>query len=85
VAADLVRGADGELRDVEALRDLYAAARVSPERQIVVYCTIGNRASQVWYLLKHLLGYPRVSVYYGSWAEWGTMEGLPVQTGTDRS
>lgn len=52
-----------------------------PERQVIVYCTIGNRASQVWYLLKELLGYPRVSVYYGSWAEWGTARETPVDAG----
>ena len=49
------------------------------DRQVVVHCTIGNRASQVWFVLKHLLGYQRVSVYYGSWAEWGTTRAMPVQ------
>jgi thiosulfate/3-mercaptopyruvate sulfurtransferase len=53
----------------DEVRDLCAAAGVDPDRHLVVYCTIGNRASQVWFALKHLLGYPRVSVYYGSWAE----------------
>lgn len=81
LAADLVRGSDGELRDIDRLRRLFADAGVPRERRIVVYCTIGNRASQVWYVLRHLLGYPHVSVYYGSWAEWGTTRGLPVQAG----
>src|SRR6202042_854184 len=45
LAADLVRGSDGELRDVESLGRLFADAGVSRERRIVVYCTIGNRAS----------------------------------------
>jgi len=63
----------------EEIRDVCDTAGVRRDRHVVVYCTIGNRASQVWFALKHLLGYPRVSVYYGSWAEWGTTPGVPVQ------
>jgi thiosulfate/3-mercaptopyruvate sulfurtransferase len=65
----------------EQVRDVCEAAGVGPDRHVIVYCTIGNRASQVWYVLKELLGYPRVSVYYGSWAEWGTARETPVDTG----
>jgi thiosulfate/3-mercaptopyruvate sulfurtransferase len=63
----------------EEVRELCQSAAVGPDRHVVIYCTIGNRASQVWYALKYLLGYPRVSVYYGSWAEWGTTSGAPVE------
>ncbi len=65
----------------EEIRTACEAAGVTPDRHVVVYCTIGNRASQVWFVLTHLLGYPHVSVYYGSWAEWGTGLDTPVQTG----
>jgi thiosulfate/3-mercaptopyruvate sulfurtransferase len=64
----------------EEVREACSEAGVGPERHVIVYCTIGNRASQVWYMLTHRFGYPRVSVYYGSWAEWGTTSDAPVET-----
>jgi thiosulfate/3-mercaptopyruvate sulfurtransferase len=70
---DIARQSPGEIRDA------CEAAGVTPDRHVVVYCTIGNRASQVWFVLKQMLGYPRVSVYYGSWAEWGTALETPVE------
>jgi thiosulfate/3-mercaptopyruvate sulfurtransferase len=51
-----------------------------PERRVITYCTIGNRASQVAFVLKHILGYPDVAVYYGSWSEWGSLPDSPVET-----
>jgi thiosulfate/3-mercaptopyruvate sulfurtransferase len=66
-------------QSIEEVREACEAAGVGPDRHVVVYCTIGNRASQVWFMLAHRLGYARVSVYYGSWAEWGTLSDTPVE------
>jgi thiosulfate/3-mercaptopyruvate sulfurtransferase len=68
--------------DSAAARAACEAAGLTRDRHVVVYCTIGNRASLAWYVLTRVLGYPLVSVYYGSWAEWGTAPGTPVETGS---
>jgi hypothetical protein len=44
---------------------------VTPDKDIVVYCRIAERSSHSWFVLKYLLGYPRVKNYDGSWTEWG--------------
>jgi len=80
VPVDLLRADDGRFKSREDLRRLYRDKGVVPERGVITYCTIGNRASEAWFVLKYLLGYPEVSVYYGSWAEWGTLPHTPVDT-----
>lgn len=64
---------DGELRD------LYAGAGVTPEKQVIVYCQSANRASETYMILKKL-DYPRVSVYVPGWQEWGNRDDTPVDT-----
>jgi thiosulfate/3-mercaptopyruvate sulfurtransferase len=64
------------------VRELRAALRrhgVTAEKRVTTYCTIGNRASQAWYALTHLLGFADVAVYYGGWAEWGSDPSMPVE------
>jgi thiosulfate/3-mercaptopyruvate sulfurtransferase len=66
-----LRTDDGAYRDVEEIRRVFAAAGVTPERRVITYCTIGNRAAQAWFALTEILGHSDAAVYYGSWAEWG--------------
>ena len=77
---DLTRDETGLLREIESLRSLYTDAGVSPEKRLITYCTISNRASLAWFILKHLLGYRDVSVYLGSYVEWGKLPDTAVET-----
>ena len=73
-------GGDGAFRPVEELRRLYEGRGLTPDAEIVPYCRLGVRASYSWFVLKYLLGYPRVRNYDGSWTEWGNSTGLPIET-----
>jgi thiosulfate/3-mercaptopyruvate sulfurtransferase len=78
VPIDALRGEDGSPKSAEQLRPVFAGAGVTPGKRIITYCTIGNRASEAWFDLKYTLGYPRVAVYYDSWAVWGKEQDTPV-------
>jgi thiosulfate/3-mercaptopyruvate sulfurtransferase len=79
VPIDLLRNDDDRFRATDEMRSALESAGVTREHAVITYCTIGNRASQAWFALKYLLGYPKVSVYYGSWVEWGKSAGTPVE------
>ncbi len=70
---------DGTFKDVEEIRKLYEELGVTPDKEVIVYCRIGERAAFTYFVLKHLLGFPRVRVYDGSWSEWGNMVGAPIE------
>jgi thiosulfate/3-mercaptopyruvate sulfurtransferase len=72
---------DGTFRRPAALRDLYGGLGVTPDKDVVAYCRIAERSSHTWFVLKYLLGYPRVRNYDGSWTEWGNMVGVPIEQG----
>ena len=80
VPVDLARREDGSLADGQELRRACEDLGLEPDQRVVVYCTIGNRASLVAFALKEQLGYREVAVYYGSWSEWGSLPDTPVET-----
>jgi thiosulfate/3-mercaptopyruvate sulfurtransferase len=70
---------DGTFKSAEELGELYDAAGVSPELDVIAYCRIGERSSHTWFALHELLGLERVKNYDGSWTEYGSLVGVPVE------
>jgi thiosulfate/3-mercaptopyruvate sulfurtransferase len=69
---------DGTFKSADELRALYEAEGVSDDREIIAYCRIGERSSHTWFALTELLGYTNVKNYDGSWTEYGSLVGAPV-------
>ena len=74
---------DQTFKSPEELRALYAGKGVTPDKDVIAYCRIGERSSHTWFVLKYLLGYPDVRNYDGSWTEWGSMVDVPIAKGAD--
>ncbi|MCL6475261.1 MAG: sulfurtransferase [Firmicutes bacterium] len=70
---------DGTFKSVDELRALYTSKGVTPDKEVIAYCRIGERSSHTWFVLRHLLGYPHVRNYDGSWTEWGNLVGAPIE------
>ena len=77
--ATAVNDVDGTFKSVEDLKKIYEAKAVTPDKDVICYCRIGERSSHTWFVLKYLLGYPQVRNYDGSWTEWGNMIGNPIE------
>lgn len=69
---------DGTFKSVEELKQLYQGKGIKPDKPVVAYCRIGERSSHTWFVLKYLLGYPKVRNYDGSWTEWGNLIEAPI-------
>jgi thiosulfate/3-mercaptopyruvate sulfurtransferase len=75
---------DGSFKTADALRAIYRdELGLSTDDDIIAYCRIGERSSHTWFVLTHLLGYPRVRNYDGSWTEWGNLVRAPIAKGTE--
>jgi thiosulfate/3-mercaptopyruvate sulfurtransferase len=72
---------DGTFKPAGELRDLYAGKGITPDKEIVAYCRIGERSAHTWFVLRELLGYEHVRNYDGSWTEWGNLVDVPIEKG----
>jgi thiosulfate/3-mercaptopyruvate sulfurtransferase len=72
---------DGTFRSDEELRELYKDAGIDDSKSTIAYCRIGERSSHTWFALHELLGYGDVKNYDGSWTEYGSLVGVPVEIG----
>jgi thiosulfate/3-mercaptopyruvate sulfurtransferase len=70
---------DGTFKSADDLKALYQGEGITPDKDIVAYCRIGERSSHTWFVLTYLLGYPSVRNYDGSWTEWGNLVGMPIE------
>jgi thiosulfate/3-mercaptopyruvate sulfurtransferase len=70
---------DGTFKSADELRSLYGGKGVTPDKEVIAYCRIGERSSHTWFVLNYLLGYPNVRNYDGSWTEWGSLIGAPIE------
>jgi thiosulfate/3-mercaptopyruvate sulfurtransferase len=70
---------DGRFLGRDEMVDRLQAAGVCLDKPVVLYCRLGHRASLGWFCLSELLGFEGARVYDGSWTEWGSMVGMPVE------
>ncbi|MEU3556872.1 sulfurtransferase [Streptomyces fragilis] len=72
---------DGTFKSDEELKELYAEADVDLAKDTIAYCRIGERSALTWFVLHELLGVENVKNYDGSWTEYGSLVGVPIELG----
>jgi thiosulfate/3-mercaptopyruvate sulfurtransferase len=72
---------DGSFKSADELKTLYEGVGVTPDKEVIAYCRIGERSSHTWFALHELLGFEDVKNYDGSWTEYGSLVGVPVEKG----
>ncbi|MBO0856278.1 MAG: sulfurtransferase [Nocardia sp.] len=72
---------DGTFKSNEELTTIYADAGLDGEKETIAYCRIGERSSHTWFVLQELLGHKNVKNYDGSWTEYGSLVGAPIELG----
>ncbi|MET9292104.1 sulfurtransferase [Streptomyces sp. NPDC003077] len=75
---------DGTFKSDEELRALYEAEQVDLSKDTIAYCRIGERSALTWFVLHELLDQPNVKNYDGSWTEWGSLVGVPIELGSGK-
>ena len=77
--ASAVNESDGTFKSVEELREVYGGKGIKPDGEVITYCRIGERSSHTWFVLTQILGYGKVRNYDGSWTEYGSIVGAPIE------
>ncbi|HEY5853091.1 MAG TPA: sulfurtransferase [Aldersonia sp.] len=72
---------DGTFKSDDDLAKLYAEAGLDGSKETIAYCRIGERSSHTWFVLQELLGHENVKNYDGSWTEYGSLVGVPIELG----
>jgi thiosulfate/3-mercaptopyruvate sulfurtransferase len=73
---------DGTFKSDDELRTLYGEAGLDESKATIAYCRIGERSSHTWFVLHELLGQSDVKNYDGSWTEYGSLVGAPIELGS---
>ena len=73
---------DGRFKSADELRAIYAGKGLDGSKETIAYCRIGERSSHTWFVLKYLLGHENVRNYDGSWTEYGSLIGAPIESGS---
>jgi thiosulfate/3-mercaptopyruvate sulfurtransferase len=73
---------DGTFRSDDELRELYAGEGVDFAKDTIAYCRIGERSAHTWFVLHEILDQPNVKNYDGSWTEYGSLVGVPIELGS---
>jgi len=77
--ATAVNTEDGTFKSIDELKEIYGGKGVTPNKEVIAYCRIGERSAHTWFVLRELLGYPDVKNYDGSWTEWGSSIRVPIE------
>ncbi|NES65219.1 MAG: hypothetical protein F6K24_08115, partial [Okeania sp. SIO2D1] len=70
---------DGTFKSFDELQMLYSSHGITSDREVFPYCAVGGRSGYIWFVLKYLLGYPKVRNYDGSWNEWSRLSNVPIE------
>ena len=70
---------DGSFKSADDLLAIYGGKGIDGGKETIAYCRIGERSSHTWFVLTQLLGHSNVRNYDGSWTEWGSIVGAPIE------
>ena len=76
---ELALNDDGTFKSIDALQALYNNKGITAGKEVITYCAIGGRSGHTWFVLKYLLGYPKVRNYDGSWNQWSRLSDMPIK------